>query len=108
MAIEWKERPRGITPVDAWTYRDDLGNGWEIYGDIDPCWDSISWIVIWRPDQFLPDNPAGVHVELRVEGTARTAAQAKAKATQAIERLQAMAKADLQMLIRLQAMTGGA
>ena len=108
MAIEWKDRPRGITPVDAWTYRDDLGNGWEIYGDIDPCWDRISWIVIWRPDQFLPDNPAGVHAELRVEGAAPTAEQAKAKAAQAIERLQTMAAADPQMLIRLQTMTGGA
>lgn len=108
MAVEWKDRPRGTTPVDAWTYRDDLGNGWEIYGDIDPCWDSISWIVIWRPDQFLPDNPAGVHAELRVEGAAPTAEQAKAKATQAIERLQAMVAADPQMLMRLQTMTGGA
>lgn len=109
MAIEWKDRHRGITPVDAWTYRDDLGNGWEIYGDIEPFWDrdSIGWTVIWRPDQFLPDNPAGVHVELRVEGAASTAAEAKAKATQAIERLQAIAAADPQMLIRLQATTGG-
>ena len=118
MTIEWKDRHRGITPVDAWTYRDDLGNGWEIYGDIDPFWDrdSIGWTVIWRPDQFLPDNPvgifrpdnpAGVHVELRVEGAAPTAAEAKAKAAEAIRRLQAMAAADPQMLIKLQTATGG-
>jgi hypothetical protein len=109
MAIKWIERPRGITPVDAWVYCDDLGNGWEIYGDIEPF--SVSglfgWVVIWRPLPFLPDNPAGVHVELRVEGAANTADEAKAKATQAIERLQAMAAADPQMLIRLQSPAGG-
>ena len=98
---------RGTTLVNAWTYRDDLGNGWEIYGDIVPCWDSISWTVIWRPDQFMPDNPAGVYVELRVEGATSTAAEAKAKVTQAIERLQVIAKADPQMLIKLQTATGG-
>ncbi len=109
MAIEWIERPRGITPVDAWIYCDDLGNGWEIYGDIEPVPVSglFGWVVIWRPDQFLPDSPTGVHVELRVEGAASTAAKAKVKAAQAIERLQAMAAADPQMLIRLQAPAGG-
>ena len=107
MAIEWKDRHRGITPVDAWTYREDLGNGWEIYADIDPCWDRISWTVIWRLDQTTPDSPTGVHVELRVEGMTDAAEQAKTEATQAIGRLQTMATADPQMLIRLQTTTGG-
>ena len=108
MAIEWIERPRGITPVDAWVYCDDHGDGWEIYGNIEPFPVSglFGWVVIWRPNQFVPDNPAGVHVELRVEGEDSTAAEAKARATQAIERLQAMAAADAQMLIRLQSLGG--
>lgn len=109
MAIEWKDRPRGITPVDAWTYRDDLGNGWEIYGNIELF--SVSglfgWVVIWRPDEFRPSNNYAVHTELRIEGYANTPRQAKAEAAEAIGRLQAMAAADPQMLIRLQTMTGG-
>ena len=110
MAIEWKERPRGTTPVDAWAYRDDLSNGWEIYGNIEPF--SVSglfgWVVIWRPDEFLAKHDDALHVELRMEGFCHTPQQAKAEATQAIERLQVMAAADPQMLIRLQTMTGGA
>ena len=109
MAIEWKERPRGTIPVDAWTYRDELGNGWEIYGDIEPF--SVSglfgWVVIWRPDEFCSSNDNSVNVELRIEGHTNTPQQAKAEAAQAIRRLQAMAAADPQMLIRLQTMTGG-
>ncbi len=109
MAIEWIERPRGITPVDAWVYCDDLGNGWEIYGNIEPFPVSglFGWVAIWRPDQFLSDSRAGVHVELRVEGEDSTADEAKKKAAQAIERLQAMVAADPQMLIRLQSPAGG-
>jgi hypothetical protein len=95
--------------VDAWVYCDDLGNGWEIYGNIEPF--SVSglfgWVAIWRPGQFLPDSPTGVHVELRVEGEDSTADEAKMKAAQAIERLQAMVAADPQMLIRLQSPAGG-
>ena len=109
MAIEWKERPCGITPVDAWTCRDDLGNGWEIFSNIEPFAASglFGWVVIWRPDQFLATNDDALHVELRMEGFCNLPRQAKAEAAQAIERLQAMAAADPQMLIRLQAMTGG-
>ena len=110
MAIEWKERPRGTTPIDAWTYRDDLGNGWEIYGNIEPF--SVSglfgWVVIWRPNEFCATNDDALHVELRIEGRTNTPQQAKVEAAQAIERLQAMATADPQMLIRLQTVTGGA
>lgn len=110
MAIEWKDRPRGTTPVDACTYRDNLGNGWEICGNIEPF--SVSglfgWTAIWRPDEFCATNDDALHVELRIEGRTNTPQQAKAEATQAIERLQAMAAADPQMLIRLQTTTGGA
>ena len=109
MAIEWQERPRGTTPVDAWTYRDDLGNGWEIYGNIEPF--SVSglfgWVVIWRPDQFLATNDDALHVELRIEGFCNTPQQAKIEAAEAIGRLRTMAAADPQMLIRLQTTTGG-
>lgn len=109
MTIVWKEPPRGTTPVDAWTYQNDLGDGWEICGNIEPF--SVSgvfgWVVIWRPDEFRSSNDHAVNVELRIEGYANTPRQAKAEAAEAIGRLQAMAAADPQMLIRLQATTGG-
>jgi hypothetical protein len=109
VAIEWIDRPRGTTPVDAWTYRADLGSGWEIYGNIEPFSASglFGWVVLWRPDEFRATNDDAVHVELRMEGFCNLPWQAKAEAAQAIGRLQTMANADPQMLIRLQTTTGG-
>ena len=109
MTIEWKDRSCGTTPVNAWTYRDDLGNGWEIYGDIDlfSGLGLFGWVVMWRPDQFLAKHDDALHVELRIEGFCNTPHQAKAEAAEAIVRLQAMTAADPQMLIRLQTTTGG-
>ena len=110
MTIEWLERSTGVTPANAWTFWDDLGNGFEIMGNIELFSMSglFGWVVIWRPDEFQQTDEHAAHAEVRIEGYADTPDTAKAEATQAIRRLQAMAAADPQLLIRLQTTTGGA